>query len=242
MKRMQHLSIWILLLLFELTSCANDAENVTVCANETASFVWYYEVPPFFAVEWFFETTRIAETLKADFSPESLSINGIYKSRFHLLDETEKFGFNLTNVTWDDRGEYKCKLILQSTHIPHELNKILIVQAPDCQQRRRALGEEEPESGEEQPPASDSPGHVHPAAVAVPVVIGVICVVIVVVVIKRKGFPATGIQHGVLRAKHLTVESRSELPELEKLEDEIKSPAADENGMGSQILMKDTEA
>ncbi|XP_067676947.1 uncharacterized protein [Haliotis asinina] len=133
MKRMQHLSIWILLLLFELTSCANDAENVTVCANETASFVWYYEVPPFFAVEWFFETTRIAETLKADFSPESLSINGIYKSRFHLLDETEKFGFNLTNVTWDDRGEYKCKLILQSTHIPHELNKILIVQ--DCNTR-----------------------------------------------------------------------------------------------------------
>ncbi|XP_067651806.1 uncharacterized protein [Haliotis asinina] len=133
MKRMQHLSIWILLLLFELTSCANDAENVTVCANETASVVWDYEVPPFFAVEWFFETTRIAETLKADFSPESLSINGIYKSRFYLLDETEKFGFNLTNVTWDDRGEYKCKLILQSTHIPHELNKILIVQ--DCNTR-----------------------------------------------------------------------------------------------------------
>ncbi|XP_067658231.1 uncharacterized protein [Haliotis asinina] len=281
-RRMLHLSIWMLLLLFVLTSSTDTqvTEKVTVskCIGEDAAFWWNYTVPPFHAIQCYFGRTEIA-TLEESHSQNFLKIINSYKHRFHLLLEKNRIGFNLTNVTKNDEGDYTCKLTLKSTYILVEQKGTLNVQEiihgnlniicdhnictcgnpnssgvyswvfhdgggrretlntnrselnvtgiaknrwfhcvrhSDCQRsgcphftsaqpcgRRRALDEDEPESGEEQPHTSgeeqphtsDSPAHVHPAAVAVPLGLGVIFIVIVAVVIKRKDFPPAG-NHG----------------------------------------------
>ncbi|XP_046544618.1 uncharacterized protein LOC124254805 [Haliotis rubra] len=116
---MRHLSSRILLLLSLFTLCTHNEVTVETCIGETASFQWDYKVPPFYAVEWYFGKTQIAEAFDEHLSQESLRIHDNYKSRFVLL-EKDKVGFNLTNVNKDDDGDYKCILIVQRTSIPVE--------------------------------------------------------------------------------------------------------------------------
>ncbi|XP_067666186.1 uncharacterized protein [Haliotis asinina] len=119
-RRMLHLSIWMLLLLFVLTSSTDTqvTGKVTVskCIGEDAAFWWNYTVTPFYAVEWYFGKTLIA-TLEESHPQDFLKINNSYKHRFHRLLEENRIGFNLTNVTKNDEGDYTCKLNLKSTSI-----------------------------------------------------------------------------------------------------------------------------
>ncbi|XP_046544617.1 uncharacterized protein LOC124254804 isoform X3 [Haliotis rubra] len=126
---MRHLSSWILLLLSLFTPCTHNEVTVETCIGETASFKWDYKVPPFYAVEWYFGKTQIAEAFDEHLSQDSLSINGSYKSRFVLLEE-DKIGFSLTNVNSEDNGDYKCIVNLRSTNVRVEKKGTLNVK--DC--------------------------------------------------------------------------------------------------------------
>ncbi|XP_046544614.1 uncharacterized protein LOC124254804 isoform X1 [Haliotis rubra] len=125
---MRHLSSWILLLLSLFTPCTHNEVTVETCIGETASFKWDYKVPPFYAVEWYFGKTQIAEAFDEHLSQDSLSINGSYKSRFVLLEE-DKIGFSLTNVNSEDNGDYKCIVNLRSTNVRVEKKGTLNVKA-----------------------------------------------------------------------------------------------------------------
>ncbi|XP_048254564.1 uncharacterized protein LOC124117846 isoform X2 [Haliotis rufescens] len=122
----------IILMLFRLTSYADSSdqlETVTKCLGENASFTWDYEVQPFIAIEWFFENTQIAETSEPSFSGDVLHINEKYNHRF-VLQSPGNVGFNITHVTKNDEGDYRCVLTLKSTAIPKALKKKLRVE--DC--------------------------------------------------------------------------------------------------------------
>ncbi|XP_046585018.1 uncharacterized protein LOC124291984 [Haliotis rubra] len=115
--------------------------------------------------------------------------------RFVLLEE-DKIGFNLTNVTRGDDGDYKCIVNLRSTSVRVKKKGTLNVTEPECLRVKRAsdAGEQKctcnkppPESGEdEQRPATDSSGTANPVAVAVPVVIVIVIAAVAVVVFRKK--------------------------------------------------------
>ncbi|XP_071095542.1 uncharacterized protein [Haliotis cracherodii] len=112
----------IVIQLWQTTSGADPPpvvqKQVKVCFNcndRTANFNWTHPLKSLYRIQWKFKDMYIANYTGTalDFSQEALRIHQNYKGRFNLLKPVG-VGFNLTNVTRADIGNYRCIVTLRT--------------------------------------------------------------------------------------------------------------------------------